>query len=949
MHLLNNRLGRISALLVLGSALAMAQGSQTGTLAGTVKESGTGKPIANARLVLTTQQGDRTVTTNAQGFFRFPLLIPGPVTVKVSATGFVGASLDTRVFLGDTNVANFPLKPVSEVQSTVVVLASANNIDTTDAKTGQTFALDQINDLPITVRTVANIAALAPGVSADANGLTIRGAQSTQVLYLVDGADVADPVTGGFAAQLNEDMLSDVEVLSGGVSAEYGRFTGGVVNTVTKSGTNEFQGIVRLTATDPAWNAYNPLGRGVNGNITFADTHSIQQNIVISGPIIKDRLFFVVGYRAQAPFARSTANQTTADPVYGGGQQYYLKQTDERKDIKLDWQINTDHRIFWQYNKTEIDQSGRDYGYFWGGGSTSLATLSNQPNTYSYYTVGYQGQLSSKLILTAHYGYKKETLGGPGGGGQGGNTPVMVDFLNTGNIYDNGPFGPDGDSRPIQNGSVALQAFLTGAGEHDLKMGVDWYQSSHSAANSQSPTNTYVYFNGFAVDPAIAGTGISNRVFDQNSPGTTYMQVWVPSYGAKSKNTIQAAYVNDKWKLNSNWSFNLGLRADNFKSQSDLGVNNFNLTTVTPRLAAIWDIKGDNSWVTQLSYGEYAGQVLQGATDGASVVGNPALYQYVYTGGDPTQRASFSNTPFLVYNPNLYRHSSTIDSNLKMPTMQEVSISLKHADGQNGVWSVAYSRRRWKNFVDDFVDLQTAPIDANDLTNTIIKNDPSLHRTYSSLEFQFQKQVTEAFTWGGNVTFSELRGNYEGGQVGTTEQINNFGPLGGTPGAYPGAPTRAQLGPDGNLVADVPVRARITGNYVIHLGAGKLGFGSIFSYTSGGTYNKIATAGLPGTVPSALGTSYSEYFAPRGAFRFPDTYRLDLQVSYEVPVWKRSVFFTQVNFINFPNHQLQQSWNTSASVSAGNKYTPGTYYGLARTSNDYITARTVQVSAGVKF
>ena len=337
MQLLNNRMGRLSALLVLGSAMAMAQGTQTGNIAGSVKDQVTGRPIAGARVVLVTPQGDRTTVTNAQGTFRFALLIPGPVTIKVTADGFIGASLASRVLLGDTNVTEFPLKSVSSSQATVEVLASANNIDTTDAKTGQTFALEAINDLPVQNRTIANIVALAPGISVDAQGNnTIRGGQGTQVLYLVDGADVADPVTGGFAAQLNEDMLSDVQVLSGGISAEYGRFTGGVVNAVTKSGSNEFTGILRLTATDPNWNAYNPLGRTANGKFRFPDTHSIQQNLVISGPIIKDRLFFVVGYRAQAPFARSTASQTTAPPEFGGGLPYVLTQTDDRKDREIE-------------------------------------------------------------------------------------------------------------------------------------------------------------------------------------------------------------------------------------------------------------------------------------------------------------------------------------------------------------------------------------------------------------------------------------------------------------------------------------------------------------------------------------------------------------------------------------------------------------------------------------
>jgi hypothetical protein len=337
------------------------------------------------------------------------------------------------------------------------------------------------------------------------------------------------------------------------------------------------------------------------------------------------------------------------------------------------------------------------------------------------------------------------------------------------------------------------------------------------------------------------------------------------------------------------------------------------------------------------------------------VVGNPAEYDYVYVSGPGNLRSSYSNTPYKVYDPALYRHSNIISPDLKMPTMQEVSLSVKHADSHNGMWSVAFSRRRWKNFVDDFYSEQANPIDGNDLVKVEIKNDPTLWRIYQSIELQFQQQTTEAFSWGGNVTFSELRGNYEGGQVGTTEQINNYGPL----GAYPGSPTRAQLSPGGALVADVPVRARITGNYVVHLGGGKLNFGGIFLYTSGAPYSKTATAGVPATVGSSAGEfggTYTKYFSDRGAMRFADTSRFDLQIAYELPVWRKATFFTQLNLVNALNHQELATWNTSASIptaaSAGSqvgKWTPGSSYGTPTTSNNFITARTVQISAGLKF
>ncbi|HEU4952910.1 MAG TPA: TonB-dependent receptor [Holophagaceae bacterium] len=945
------RLGLLGLSLVAATALP-AQGTQTGNLTGTVREGATGKPIPGAHVTVRTPQGDRTTTTNADGQFRFAQLIPGPVTLSVAAEGYVGGSIATRVPLGSTNVTDFPLSPLSVATTTVTVLGTANNIDTTDAKVGQNFTLSAINDLPIpaTQRTVTNIAALAPGVSVDGNGgLTLRGSQSTQVLYVVDGVDVADPVTGGYSAQLNEDMLSEVQVLDGGISAEYGRFTGGVVQAVTKSGTNDFEGVVRFSFLNPDWAAYNPLNRGANGSVRFKDTTTVQQNVVVSGPIIKDHLFFVIGYRAQAPFARSATAQTTAPPAYGGGLPYNATQTDERKDIKLDWQITPAYRLFAQYNKTEIDQTGRDYATAFFGGSTSTATLSNQPNAFSYSAIGFQGQLSDNILLNLHYGKKDEQLGGPGGGGQGGPTvPTMVDLV-SGYVFDNGFFGPDADYRPIRNASASLTWFVSALGDHEFKAGVDWYESSHNAANSQSPTNQIMYFDGFVntvspsdPTPLNGDTSLANRNFDANS----YLSVFIP-YTGTAKNTIWSGYLNDKWKLNGHWSFNLGLRVDKNVSKSDIQATNYDVTAYSPRLAAIWDLRGDGAWVLQASYGVYTGQVIQGATDGASTVGNPAEYDYAYVGGPGDQRSSYGTTPIYVLDAGLYRNSNLIDPNLKMPEMDEIAVSVKHADGHDGIWSATLNRRKWRNFVDDFKDVQPNPVDANDQSLTIYRNDPSLVRDYLGLDLQYQKQFTEAFSLGGNVTLSQLNGNYEGGQVGATEQWNNFGPE----GAYAGQPTAAQLGHTyGPLTADVPLRIRVFSNYTRLLGRGRLNVGAIFQYTSGAPYNKTAlSTNLTPQLRAIGGNSYTEFFADRGAFRFPDFYRTDLQVAYDLKIWRRINWFLSVNLQNVFNHQQLVTWNTSASVSGAGAWTPGSSYGRPTSSGNYLAGRTLTFSTGFKF
>ncbi|MBL0312106.1 MAG: TonB-dependent receptor [Holophagaceae bacterium] len=896
-------LSRIAVLLAFGSTAALvAQGVQYGTVSGTVKSS-KGAAVAGARVTITTGQGIRTAVADASGNFRFPQLVPQSNTkVSVSADGYIGASIETRVGVDRNNIVDFTLKPVADVSTTVVVTASAGVIDSTEAKTGANLSLESINDLPINNRNITAIASLSPGVSSDSNGITVRGSQATQVQYLVDGADVMDPVTGGPAVRLNEEMLEEVQVISGAASAEYGRFTGGVVNTVTKSGTNEFHGVARWDATNPKWNAYNPLNRGASGKTEFLNHTGVIQQYVVSGPIIKDHLFFVVGYRTTSPMTTFPGTTSSGD---FGGVAFVRTVKEERKDLKLDWQINNSHKVFWQYNKTVSQSLSRDYATLFGYGSTSLETLSDQADDFSYVTFGYLGQLTSSLLLDVRMNQKKETLGGSAGpsGGKGGkNTPMWID-TQTYDIFDNGFFSNDGDSRPIRTANASLSWFVDAAGSHEIKTGIQLYESKRAAANAQTPSNYMIYFDGFNTPGSSAA---SNRHMVAGNNNTSYLEFWEPIFGAITKNTITGLYINDKWKVNSNWALNLGLRYDKFVSKDDLGRDNFSISGVSPRLSAIWDIKGDASKVLSANYSIYQGQVIQGATDASSPAGNPVWHKFSYLGGNPLKadgtlnRAAFSNTEFYLEDPFRLRNT-TIDPNLKPPQMTEIAVNYATRDEKGSTWTLGLTKRKWDNMVDDF-----KTVVGTDLKTTI-KNDNSVSRDYIGMEITYQNKVYDNFNIGGNMTLSRLRGNYEGGQVGTTEQRNNFGPNG---------PADRFISPYGNLAADRPIAIVANADYKLTLGRGTMNFGFLGLFTSGAPYSLTQT-GVSTNVTGGYDTTYTRFNdGQRGQLRFPDNYRVDFQIAYDIKFWKTLDFFVRMNVTNLFNTQLVTSWNTTISTKA---------------------------------
>lgn len=926
---MSNQLTRLG--LSLAAAVSCisvsAQGTQSGTISGVIRNQ-EGQPISGATVIIEAGRGQRTTQTSDKGTYRFSLLVPGQGKLKVSAPGYISVSSKVTINVDKINSIEFVLKPVQKAGAVVEVVAAATKVDPTETKSGTNLTLSEVGTLPINNRNIETIAYLTPGTSQDGNGMTIRGSQATQVQYLVDGADVQDPVTGGPSVMLNEELLEEVQVITGAVSAEYGRFTGGVVNTLTKSGTNQFAGSMRFDITNPRWNAHNPMEQE-----KFPDAHGVIQNYMVSGPLWKDHLFFLAGYRTTSPMT-SIAHQTSS---YDYGRiPFTTTQKEDRKDIKVDWQINQNHRLYYLWNKSESTRKNIDYPHMFGLKSTTLSSLSTQVDEFAYDTFGYAGSLSDNLMLEAKYNKKKEILGTSGSGGQGPkNAPIWTNS-STLEVFDNGLFSDDGDSRPIKNASLSLTWFVDAMGSHEFRTGYQWFQSQRKSANPQTPSNYWIWFDG--AQPGTSALDWRNRILRADGGNTTWLEWWEPIFGAVTKNKTESYFVNDKWKLNRNVAFNIGLRFDKFISQDDLGRDNYTFNEVSPRLAIMWDPKGDASQGFMAAYNVYVGNVIQGATDAASPAGNPILRIYEYISGDALQadgslnRAAFGADPIYVDDP-FNNRTTRFDKKAKNPRTQEFSLEYKHNTGYGTQWSVNLTKRKFDRFLDDFQQV----IDG--VRYTTIKNDPNLKRDYLGLELQLTRKVDETFAYGGAFTWSRLKGNIEGGQSGIYDEKNNFGVESTIPADH--------LSPYGRLEADMPYKLNLWGNYTEKIGKGKLNLSAMYYYTSGEPYSKTG-ANAPTNAPEEYAKTYTKFFGARGAYRFPATSHTDLQIGYSYPVWNAVELYGRLNITNIFNHQIQSGWDTTASAATGN-WVPDPNYGKAGSSNDYIDARRFNLACGLRF
>jgi hypothetical protein len=284
------------------------------TLNGTVTDA-SGAVIANARVsIKNTATGiTKDVTTDSVGFYTAPNLPAGPYDVKVTAAGFNTAVTAVTLAVGAQQTLNVPMK-VGETSQTVQVTEAAPQIDLTSSTlTGQVES-QTVQDLPLNGRDWTSLATLHPGValieeqmdySTSARGnrgfgseLTVSGQRTTTNNYRLDGISVNDYANSGpgnvIGAALGVDAIQEFSVLTGGFSAEYGKAAGGVINAITKSGSNSFHGDLYEFLRNSKLDSRDYFAR--TANTPRADFKRNQFGAAAGGPIIKDKTFIFGDY-----------------------------------------------------------------------------------------------------------------------------------------------------------------------------------------------------------------------------------------------------------------------------------------------------------------------------------------------------------------------------------------------------------------------------------------------------------------------------------------------------------------------------------------------------------------------------------------------------------------------------------------------------------------------------
>jgi hypothetical protein len=299
----------VMAIGVVGAAIAVprsavhAQANTVGSIRGQIRDKTTNEPALGATVAATSTalQGEQVVLADDSGLYFLTALPPGEYSITVYYNNVTFSRSNVIVQVGKEAVVNITVdtsssngKPKGE---TIEILGTAPVIDQGSTKTGQTITGDFTNNIPVG-RTFGQVLSSASGTQNDAYGTSVSGATSVENVYVVEGINTTDTARGGLSSNLPNEFVQETEVITGGYNAEYGRATGGIVNVVTKQGSNELHGSVFAYyapgSFSPAAKTIQKAGGSVDtqSNLDF----SYDLGAEIGGPIIKDKLWFHVGF-----------------------------------------------------------------------------------------------------------------------------------------------------------------------------------------------------------------------------------------------------------------------------------------------------------------------------------------------------------------------------------------------------------------------------------------------------------------------------------------------------------------------------------------------------------------------------------------------------------------------------------------------------------------------------
>jgi hypothetical protein len=790
------------ALLLVFAGAAAAQ-EITGSIIGAVRGPD-GSLLPGATVEATGPIGRVTAVSDDKGEYRFPRLPSGRYTLKASLSGFADAQVNVDLTVGSTPRADFALA-LASVTETISVVGEAAMIDMTTASTSTNISRERIEIIP-RGRDFTDVVSQAAGAfdESQAGGISIDGSSGSENRFVIDGIDTTSPQVGTNSIPMRADFMEEVQVKSAGYMAEYGGSTGGVINAITKSGSNKWSGGVLAQWQERSWGGDE---RPILVESLTANTHDyvnppkdessrLDPGFFLGGPILKDRLWFWGSYQ---PGLTSTERTVT----FTNGVTNTFPQ-----DVTVNyWTAN----ITGNLGSKLLFRGGASFAPFDTENSLPTQTGRTSLTSPDQYLRGFEGDrniysgsldwiASSRFVVSARGGhYVTDGLS------TGVDFPGLIHNFSTAStpagLAALGPFTrpagflsdilvTDAQARDkYTRDYVGLDAtwFVSGAGEHQIKLG---YQGEWIGNDVQRGYNAdrILYYAGRSY---ATSTG-------QLARGTYgYFRLLNISTLGEVSSRNDAVFIQDTWKLSPKLTLNLGLRAENeripnFGARGVANPINFGWgDKLAPRIGFTYDPAGDGRWKVFGSYGKYYDVMKYELPRGS--FGGDKWVDFFYTWDNPDYSVNAggcrTGTNTVAERPTCAggtliealdrRFNSAedpdagIDPDLKPMEEDEFQVGVNRELGNRWVVGARYIYKNLVRTIEDVGILVPGigevyyianPGEGISLTlaDPGVPNFPKAKREYQALELTARKPFTNNWMLFLSYTYGRLYGNYSG-------------------------------------------------------------------------------------------------------------------------------------------------------------------------------------------
>ncbi len=862
---------------VLVPRAAFAVGEVNGRLKGTVLEAQTQAPVPGAQVKVSGKSNigsARIATTGDDGAFEVFELAPGSYTVEVSYQGVKPIVKRVVIRQGET----FPLEikwSAELAEQEVTVVEETRRMTRPDQNsTGTVLTSDQMARVATQrdYQSVVQQTAAVTDVSGDGNP-QIKGANYTQTRYLIDGLDITDPVTGTFSANINFDTISSIQVLTGGMEAQYNSM-GGVINLVTDGGSDDWKVNSSFYINNQKLSAGNQYGNRTFNGIKVFDptprpvTQSYQANLSVGGPIMKHRLWFNVSlqydYTESSNVAAPPLNVTSPPRRYQG----------VNARLKLTWAPTDKHRVQLSLSGDPafIDNENQDPGGL-------PITETGRMQGGAFVTLLYNYFITDKLQFDVQTGFQFNRLYVGAQGVTRSIDNVANPYSAAANTYDANRAqhnNNDDNSTWYQGGAVSDDKRYTfqfdpsisirgkAAGSHDAKIGLQVRYNKWSY-NSYVPGGTTYSDAG--------GGGLEGGLCNETTFGSgCYQRTQTAPTDVSAQGFSTGLFLQDKWQPTKRLIVVPGIRFDYGRTTNNLGQVVSNLFGVGPRLGFVVDITGDQKTMFKAFYGR-SNEVMSLLAGAYATPGGLSTVSQYDAASNSFQKA------YTYGGPGGYR----TDPNGNTPHVDEVTFSLNREVFKDSVVQVDYTYKHFGNMWDALEINQVWDPSGtrvvgykNGSAEQILRysRPDSNERTYQGIDFSLESRPNK--NWDLYAAYS-VSWNYGPG-------TESFGQINGSANQSQYYNPRMRQFYDGFTPDDMRHIVKIRASYNwkgLNLGA-FLQWHTGVPYThrywnanDGGYNNRRSPTGTdPGATPNDT-REISE-------FRAPDQMSVDLRVSYDL-------------------------------------------------------------------